>query len=121
MININAGLTNSVVLRLDKTASIYLFKVVSIQSNETFFFTADNISPSTRFFECKIYEVSGTTQSVALTASVPQIELSYGGSYHYTLYGSDNYDLEPTDDILDVGKLTFKNIEWDSYFGEGEI
>lgn len=107
MININSGATNSVVLRLDSISPIYLFKLTSVQSNETFFFTADNISPSTKFFECRIYEVSGTTQSVALTASMPLIQLSYGGSYNYTLYGTDNYDLEPTNDILDTGKLTF--------------
>jgi hypothetical protein len=121
MINITAGLTNSVVLRLDKIAPIYLFEVVSIQSNETFFFTAENISPSGRFFECKVYEVSGTNDLIALTASIPQIKLSYGGSYNYTLYGTDKYDLEPTDDILDVGKLLYKNNEWFDYFGDSEI
>jgi hypothetical protein len=109
MINIISGATNSVVLRLDETADIYLFEVRSIQSNEVFYFTAENISPSDKFFECKIYEVSGTEVIVAPTASQPAIELSYGGSYNYTIYATDNYDLEPTNKILDRGKLVFRN------------
>ena len=108
MININAGATNSVVLRLDEFSDIYLFEVKSIQSNEVFYFTAANISPTTRFFEFKIYEVSGTGDIVALTASIPRIKLSYGGSYNYTLYGTDNFDLQPTENILDEGKLEFR-------------
>ena len=121
MININSGATNSVVLRLDDTADIYLFEVMSIQSNEVFYFTAADISPSNRFFECKVYEVSGTNDLVALTASIPRIKLSYGGSYNYTLYGTDNYDLEPTENILDKGKLFYKNIEWQDFFGNYEV
>jgi hypothetical protein len=116
MINIISGATNSVVLRLDETADIYLFEVRSIQSNEVFYFTAENISPTTRFFECKIYEVSGTGDFVALTASQPAIQLSYGGSYNYTVYATDNYNLEPTEKELDRGKLIFRNGEYQSFF-----
>lgn len=107
MINIISGATNSVILRLDETADIYLFEVRSIQSNEVFYFTADNISPSNKFFECRVYEASGTSEIVAPTASQPVIKLSYEGSYNYTLYGTDNYDLLRTDRILDKGKLFF--------------
>jgi hypothetical protein len=118
MININAGATNSVVLRLDELADIYLFEVRSIQSNEVFYFTAANISPTTRFFECKIYETSGTGDIIALTASTPSIKLTYGGSYNYTLYGTNNFDLQPTENILDKGKLVFRNGEYQSFFFE---
>jgi len=118
MININAGATNSVVLRLDELADIYLFEVRSIQSNEVFYFTAANISPTTRFFECKIYETSGTGDIIALTASTPSIQLTYGGSYNYTLYGTNNFDLQPTENILDKGKLVFRNGEYQSFFFE---
>jgi hypothetical protein len=92
--------------------------VRSIQSNEVFYFTAANISPTTRFFECKIYETSGTGDIIALTASIPSIQLTYGGSYNYTLYGTNNFDLQPTENILDKGKLVFRNGEYQSFFFE---
>ncbi len=120
MININSGATNSVSLRLqDKVVSetpIYLFEVKSIQSNEVIYFTAEDQSISNRFNLFRISEISGTTQSIALTQSIPKIRLKYGGSYNYTIYETENYNLEPTANILDWGKLIYKNSEWEDYF-----
>lgn len=117
MINIISGMTNSVVLRLNETAPIYLFEFKSVQSGEVFYFTAENISPSSRFFECRILEITDTGLPVALTASTPQIKLTYGGSYNYTLWEANDYSLTPGGNILDKGKMLYKNDVWRDYFG----
>lgn len=121
MINIKRGEINKIILRLDRVAPYYLFKFKSVQSGEEIFFTAENISPSTRFFECKIYEVSGTPDSIALTASQPQIELKYEGSYDWTLWGIDDNILEPNDNILDRGKMVYTGSEFDTFFFEEDL
>ena len=120
MININQGATNSIVLRLVDnitiTDPIFLFELTCVQSNQVYLFTAQDQSTTSRFNKFEIFEVGGTTYSVSLTQSIPQIELEYGGSYLYKVYQADTYDLEPTDVILDSGKAIFYNGEYQSFF-----
>jgi hypothetical protein len=108
MINLKSGMTSSIALRFDKASDIYLFELKSIQERETYLFTAENLSPTDRFFEFKIFEVSGTIEEIALTASIPKIKLNWQGSYNYKIYGVEDYNLEVNDNILDIGKLIFK-------------
>lgn len=122
MINIFVGATNSFSLRLNDNLTIenpiFLFELTSVQSNEKFYFTAQDFSTTTRFNNFKVYEVSNTNIPIALTASIPQIQLEYGGSYLYKVYQTDNYSLTPTDVILDSGIALFKNGEYQDFFFE---
>jgi hypothetical protein len=122
MITINQGLTNSVVLRFNDNVTvqnpIYLFELQSVQSLEKFYFTAQDFSTNTRFNQFYIYEISGVTASLALTASIPQILLEYGGFYNYKVYQKTDYGLTAStnDVILDYGKAVFYNGEYQNFF-----
>jgi hypothetical protein len=120
MINISVGATNSFSLRLNDNLTInnpiFLFELTSVQSNEKFYFTAQDLSTTTRFNSFKVYEVSNTSIPIALTASIPKIKLGYGGSYLYKVYQTTNYSLNPTDVVLDSGIAIFKNDEYEDFF-----
>lgn len=123
MITITSGATNSIVLRLNDNVTIqspiYLFEMTSVQSKEKFYFTAQDISNTSRYNEFRIKEITGTTQSQSLTASTPNIKLSYGGIYNYIVYQATNYNLQPTSVILDYGKMLFVNGEYTTYAFNG--
>lgn len=122
MIIINKGLTNSIVLRMNENIigsnPIFLFQLTCVQSNQVFLFTAEDQSTTSRYNNFIIDEIGGTGGSPALTASVPKIQLEFGGSYLYKVYQADSYDLQPTDIILDSGKALFINGEYQSFFFE---
>jgi hypothetical protein len=113
MININIGTTNSITLRLNDNTTInnpiFLFELTSIQSNNRFYFTAQDLSTTKRFNTFQIYESGTNSVPVSLTASIPTIKLDYGGSYLYKVYQTDNYNLIPTNRILDTGIAIFKS------------
>lgn len=123
MITIISGTANSITLRLNDnlvgTSSNFLFELESVQSHEKFYFIPADISTTTRFNSFDIFEASGTTHSNSLTASTPIITLSYGGSYNYTIYQTDNYTLATSSVILDQGKLLFENGEYITYAFNG--
>ena len=120
MININKGMSNSVVLRFNdnKTISnpIYVFEFTCVQSNELTYFTALDLSTSIRYNEFNITEITGTTYSLALTASNPRIELTYGGFYNYRVFESSDYILGTHSVILDEGKLFYNKGDYQSFF-----
>jgi hypothetical protein len=122
MIILNQGLTNSVVLRLNDNIvgnnPIFLFELTCVQSNQVFLFTAEDFSTTSRYNNFIIDEIGGTGDTPAPTASVPKIQLEFGGSYLYKVYEADSYDLIPTDIILDSGKALFINGEYQSFFFE---
>jgi len=121
MINIVAGTVSSVILRPSAVADAYLLELQSVQSKEVFQMWPMNFSPSARFFEAKIYEISGTPQTPVPTDPIPKIQLEYSGSYLYTLYGVTASGVTQSNTILDSGKALFKNNEWENYFGEENI
>lgn len=122
MINLNKGATNSIVLRLSDKVTIqnpiYLFELTSVQSNQVFYFTPQDQSITNRFNSFKVFEISGTDEDISLTASIPHIQLTYGGSYLYKVYQATNYSLQPTQVILDSGLAIFRNGEYDNFFFE---
>jgi hypothetical protein len=122
MITLNSGATNSVVLRLNDNVTIsnpiFLFELESIQSREKFTFTAQDYSTNGRYNQFYIWEISGITASISLTASTPQILLEYGGFYNYKVIQKTNYGLtySDADTILDIGKAVFYNGEYQNFF-----
>lgn len=124
MIRINSGITNSIVLRFNDiktiTNPIYLFELTSVQSNQVYLFTATDISTNTRYNEFLVWEITGTTHSLAYTASTPRIELEYGGVYNYKVIQKAEYSLtySTLDMILDYGKALFYNGEYQDFFFE---
>ncbi len=120
MITINQGMTNSVVLRFSDNLTIanpiYVFEFQSLQSKELTYFTATDESLTSRYNQFTIYEIGGTTQSLALTASIPQIQLTYGGYYNYRVFESNNYVLGTHSVVLDEGKMLFQNGEYETFF-----
>lgn len=123
MITIKAGLTNSVTLRLNDnvtiTNPIFLFELESVQSRQKFYFTAQDISTTTRYNQFVIREITGTTFSQSPTASTPNVKLSYGGFYNYKVYQTNNYTLATSSVILDYGKALYQNGEYEAYAFNG--
>lgn len=120
MIKIIKGQTNSVTLRLNDnvtiTNPIYVFEFTCVQSRELFYCTPLNISTTTRYDQFNIYEITGTVESVSLTASTPKVALSYGGFYNYKIYQSSDYVLGTHSVVLDEGKMVYDSGELGSFF-----
>ena len=122
MITINSGSTNSVTLRLNENivgdTPIFLFEFECVQSGGITYCIPTDQSTSSKYNVFEIREISDTGLTQSLTASIPFIELEYGGYYNYRVYETDNYSLDPTDIILDYGKMVFINGEYNSFFFE---
>ena len=120
MITINSGATNSITLRLSDNVvgdtPIYLFEFESVQSGETFYCTPANTSTTTKYNTFLIREITDTGLTASLTASMPLIELDYGGYFNYRIYEASDYSMATTSNILDYGKMLFINGEYQSFF-----
>jgi hypothetical protein len=115
MIIIRKDELNTFDLRLNDNVTInnpkFLFEFECVQSNEKFYVSPDDSSPSSRYNRFQIYSTTGSP-----TGSTPAILFNYGGQYLYTVYQMSDYGLTPSNVILDSGKAMFYNGEYDEFF-----
>jgi hypothetical protein len=121
MITINSGTVSTVSLRLNDNvvgdSPLFLFEFTSVQSNQVYKIIPQDVSPTERYNQFNLYEITGVSgQNISPTASTPLFELEYGGVYNYKVYEVDDYSMDPTEIILDEGKMVYKNGEYLNFF-----
>lgn len=122
MITIKEGELNRFMIRANDnivgTGSNYLFEFECVQSREKFYFIPQNISNNNRYMDFQVQEITGTTYSLAPTASTSQIYLTYGGQYKYRVFQQVDYSLTPDNykTVIDYGKAIFYNGEYQDFF-----
>ena len=112
MILLNKNSTAKVVLTLSENVTIntpvyFLFEVISDDTKESKFFTAEDFSTNT----CRYNEFDITLTSGATDPTIGLIDLVQNGYYKYNVYQqAEQFNLDPnqTDGIIENGKVYVK-------------
>tara|TARA_R110000782_G_scaffold87548_1_gene169521 strand:- start:422 stop:826 length:405 start_codon:yes stop_codon:yes gene_type:complete len=112
MILLNKNSTAKVVLTLSENVTIntpvyFLFEVISDDTKESKFFTAEDFSANT----CRYNEFDITLTSGATDPTIGLIDLVQNGYYKYNVYQqAEQFNMDPnqTDGIIENGKVYVK-------------
>jgi hypothetical protein len=115
-INKNSGNTCYFTLTENSTLSnpYYLFNFVSLDSNQSIFFTGTDLSSNlSRYNKFTITETSGSTNFTAATISLSVGEWNY---YAYEMTGQTNLHLSGTTSLVEQGLVFVSGITTPSTF-----
>jgi hypothetical protein len=119
MITIRKGELNTIIMRL-KEFNYYKFEFKSIQSGDIVKCIPQNQSTISNYNKFEIKDLDNSTATQSPTASIPEINLRYSGSWEYKIFGLENLDLDEEGILLDFGSTYVIGPETESFFFEEE-
>lgn len=102
MLQLNKNTENTIVFTASElcTSNYFVFELINQSSNQPYYFTAPNLSLSTRYNEFLIVETGSTYQN--LTAGTISLQV---GMYNYSIYSSDIQQIVLTGSVVERGIL----------------